>query len=61
MAMENLKLKFDEILEEVKKEMVESEFMVYVCEKLGLRKKMDDENLEEKQDGEEGKVFFLSF
>ena len=61
MAMENLKLKFDEILEEVKKEMVESEFMVYVCEKLGLRKMMDDENLEEKQDGEEGKVFFLSF
>ena len=48
MVMESLKLKFDEIVEEVKKEMVESEFMVYVYEKLGLREMMDDDNLEEK-------------
>ena len=53
MAFEELKKQFDIMWEDVKKEMVESEFLGYVCEKLSLRRLFGEKNLGEKEKKDE--------
>ena len=62
MAFEGLKKQFDSMWEDVKKEMLESDFLGYICEKLSLKRLVEekDSEKEKSKDGsEEGKVNFV--